>query len=97
MMIDSRSLACGLAASVLATCSVVSWGAGPGPRASAVQPPPKPDVNIPVVVEPGVSKKQMPEKAHGHLARKGSGNGQREGPDDPGPPHGETGNGKGGH
>src|SRR4051794_18444038 len=57
--------------------------------------PERPDVNVRVIVEPGVAKDNMPEKAHGYLTRKGAGNGQREGAEDPGPPQGETGNGQG--
>jgi hypothetical protein len=84
---------------VLACASVASaaLAAGPAPQAAqAVHAPPKPDVNVRIVVEPGVPKNRLPEKAYGHLGPKGGGNGQREGANDPGPPQGETGDGTGG-
>jgi hypothetical protein len=96
-MMHRRSLISAIAAGVVLACASlasVAWAAGAA-RSQAGKTPPKPDVNVIVIVEPGVPKNRLPEKAYGHLTRKGGGNGQREGANDPGPPHGETGDGTG--
>jgi len=98
-MMNRRDLVSGIAAGLVLTCASLAsaaWAAPPAEKQKTVQAPPKPDVNVPVVVEPGVPKNRVPEKTHGHLGRKGGGNGQREGANDPGPPQGETGDGTGG-
>jgi hypothetical protein len=72
-----------------------AWSGGPADEPPGKVPaPPKPDVNVRIAVHAGVPKETLLEKKHGHLARKDAGNGQREGSSDPGPPQGETGDGR---
>jgi hypothetical protein len=89
-----HSLLCAaaLAAASLAPSLAAAAGADHRP---AITPPPRPDVNVRIVVHPGIPADRLPEKAHGYLTRKGAGKGQREGSDDPGPPQGESGDGTG--
>lgn len=83
-------------AAAAATLAVPIATAAPLDRDAAPKAPPRPQLNARIVVQPGLPEDEKPEKAHGYLARKGAGNGQREGKDDPGRPQGETGDGSGG-